>query len=95
MVFPVIILFLCVLFCLQLVFCFKAERRWIRCGLLFMTALGDLACWILYAAGGFSEIFGAAFAFYIYGMVLTLALGAELLAWILYAVVKYIQKRRK
>lgn len=95
MVFPFIMVLACVCFGLQLIFCFKAKRRWVRFAPVLVTALADLLCWGLYLGGAYAEVYGAAFAFYIYGIVLLMILGAELAALGIYILVKYIQKRRK
>lgn len=84
-----------ILFAVQLVLCFAKKPGWVRVLPLALTAVAEAVCWGLYLGGCFSEIYGAAFAFYIYGVVLAVVLGGEVLAWGIYGIVKVIQKRRK
>lgn len=95
MVFPFLIVLLCLFFGLQLLFCFQIKQRWLRLAPPILTVLADAVCWVLYFGGAYAEVFGAAFTYYIYGIVLLLIFMAELLALGMFAIVKCIQKRRK
>lgn len=83
------------MFLAQLVLCFMGKRRWLRVLPLMVTAAADLICWGMYFGGCYSQIYGAAFAFYIYGIALAVVLCGEGIAWAIYGIVKAVQKRRK
>lgn len=84
-----------VLFAAQLAVCFAGKHRWIRLLPIAVTAAADVVCWAMYLGGCFHDIYGAAFAFYMYGILLTVVLCGEGLAWGIYGIVKGIQKFRK
>ena len=88
-------LILGVMFLVQLAVCFMGKRRWIRVLPAAVTTAADVVCWGMYFGGCFHDTFGAAFAFYIYGILLTVVLCGEGVAWAVYGIVKGIQKRRK
>lgn len=87
-------------FCIQFLLCFRAKRSWIRwmpvcilLGLELLMAAAFLVCMWLDRTG--HGIYGGAFAAYIYGLILIAALAGTLTAWLIWAVVKCIQKFRK
>lgn len=82
-------------FALQLTLCIQARRKWIKLAPVSLILVMDAACWIAYFLDIFSEIYDAAFASFVYGVILLLVLAVDLLAWVVYGIVKLIQKRKK
>ena len=87
-------------FILQLILCFRARRLWARllpCILLLtgegLCLLAYAACWFLESTG--ADIYGAVFAAVLYGMFLTVQLGGIALAWLIWFIVKSVQKMKK
>ena len=87
-------------FGVQLLFCFFAGKRWVRWIPVAGILAGELVCcaafivcaWLEKAGKG---IYGGAFAAYLYGLMLLMALAGALAAWLLRAIVRLAQKRRK
>ena len=87
-------------FGMQLLFCFLSGKRWMQwiptavvlAGVLICAAAFAVCLWMEEAGIG---VYGGAFAAYIYGLMLLMALGGALAAWIVWSIVRYIQKRRK
>lgn len=92
MVFPFVVVTIVLAFVAQIFLCFCVIRSWIKCIPLYLIGAGELAC----AAGYFlfDHIYGAAFAALIYGIVLLIMLAVDVLAWLIYAIVKKTQKSK-
>ena len=87
-------------FGMQLLFCFLPGKRWMRWIPTAVIAAGILVCAAAFAVCVWMEeagkgIYGGAFAAYIYGLMLLMALAGALAAWIIWGIVRYVQKRRK
>ena len=87
-------------FGVQLLFCFLAGKRWVRWLPTAVILAGVLACAAAFAVCVWMEeagngVYGGAFAAYLYGLMLLMALVGALAAWLILAVVRYIQKQRK
>lgn len=87
-------------FCIQLLCCFRGKKLWIKwlpAGILVVletaVAAGFLVClWLERTDQG---IYGGAFAAYLYSLMLLAALAGTLTAWLIWIVMKVVQKRRK
>lgn len=95
MVFPLFMLLAIAAFLTQLFFCFAAKKLWIKLLPLCLAGVLDALCWLVYFFGMFSEIYGGDFAAFIYGIVLLVMAGVSVLAWLVYGIVKLVQKQRK
>ena len=82
-------------FGVQLVLCFRVKTNWLRWLPAVCLLVLDAVCWAVYLLELFPDRYGAAFAAGIYGFLLLWLLGAVLLAWGIWAIVKVSQKRRK
>lgn len=87
-------------FGIQLLFCFLTRKRWVRWLPTVTIFIGVTVCGAAFAVCVWMEeagkgIYGGAFAAYLYGLILLVALTGALGAWLVWAVVRYIQKRRK
>ena len=87
-------------FGVQLLFCFLAGKRWVRWLPTAVILAGVLACMAAFAICVWMEeagkgLYGGAFAAYLYGLMLLMALAGALAAWICWGIVRYAQKRRK
>lgn len=94
MMIPMFAVLMIAVFVTQLTFCLYAKKRWIK--LLPLCCIGSLIgiCWLTYGLGVFSDIYGAAFAAYIYGIVSLAAAAACVLAWGVYGIARTYKKRR-
>ena len=87
-------------FGMQLLFCFCVNKHWIRWIPTALVLAGELVCGAAFLVCIMLEkagkgIFGAAFAVYLYGLMLLVALGGTMAACLIYAVVRFAQKGRK
>ena len=87
-------------FCVQLLFCFRVRRPLLRWLPVLAVLLGEALCWAAFGLCIWMEragkgIYGGAFAAYIYGLILLAMLTGAILAWLVWAAVKFVQKRRK
>ena len=87
-------------FGLQLLFCFRAGKRWVQWIPTAAIAAGILACAAVFAVCVWMEeagsgVYGGAFAAYLYGLMLLMALAGVLAAWLVRTIVWYVQKRKK
>lgn len=87
-------------FTVQLLFCFRAESRKVCFLPAALLMLSGAACLAAYAAAVALEhsgkgIYGAAFAAVMYGFVVLAALTGVGAAWLVWAIVRFVQKRRK
>lgn len=99
MIFSLAFVLMAVIFFLQLLLCRKGKRLWIRLIPLMLIVLGEIACVTAYALSVHMEqagkdVFGAAFAAVIYGILLLYLLAADALAWAVSAIVRFVQKRK-
>ncbi len=87
-----------VLFGIQLALCFGkagALFKWIP---VMLLAVFEVGCLGVILIDGYLRMFlpyGAAFAVYIYALMAAFWLAGLMLAWLIYAAVKAVQKRRK
>lgn len=100
MIFSFAFVLIAVVFVAQLLLCRKAKQFWCKMIPLVLIALGELACLIAYMVSvnmeqAGKDVFGAAFAAVIYGMLLLYLLAADAVAWAVSAIVSFVQKRRK
>ncbi|MBQ8834026.1 MAG: hypothetical protein IJ001_03780 [Oscillospiraceae bacterium] len=95
MALPFVMMMALAVFAVQLVLCFKARGLWAKLLPLLAVAAADLLCWVVYFGGFWADVYGAAFAAFIYGVVLAMILALDGLAWGIWGVVKLVQKRRK
>lgn len=87
-------------FIVQLLLCFRKSPLWVRLIPAGLIALGELACVGAYAVSMHlertgAEIYGAAFAAVVYGMMLLILLAGDGLAWLIWGIYRSVQKRRK
>lgn len=87
-------------FCVQLLFCFRVRKRMLRWIPVVLLLLGELVCAAVFVISVVMEqagkgIYGAGFAAFIYGIILFAALLGTAFAWLLWGIVRFIQKRRK
>lgn len=92
MMLPLAVMMIIMTFILQLILCFRVEKRWIKFIPLYLLGAGELVC----AAGYFllDHIYGAAFAAVIYGIVLLIMFSGDALAWLIYFIVRKAQKTK-
>ena len=87
-------------FGVQLLFCFLAGKRWVRwlptaaifAGMLICAAAFAVCVWMEEAGNG---LYGGAFAAYLYGLMLLMALAGALAAWLIRAIAGYMKIQRK
>lgn len=77
----------------QLLLCFRGKALWVKLLPLILLLVGDGVCWLVYASRVFSQIYGADFASYIYGIMLVLFAAADVLGWGVYGMVCIVRKR--
>jgi len=87
-------------FLVQLVLCLSAKKRWVRILPVILVSVLDLIGWGLYALAvteAFGEIYSIEMGFtgFIFGIMGLYLVGGAVAAWGVFAVVKFIQKRRK
>lgn len=90
---PLVLVVALLVAAIQMILCFRTKALWIRLFPLGLLLLGDGVCWLVYASGIFSEIYGADFAAYIYGIMLALFAAADGLCWAVYGIVCVVRKR--
>lgn len=94
MMFPIMILAGLMVLSAQLMLCCWCAKRWVRWIPLGCFAFGELACGcVLLAENWLILPYGAAFGAYIYGMILALFLGIDILAWCLFGIGRGIRRR--
>ena len=81
-----------VTFAVQLLLCFRSERRWIKFLPLIMIAVGEFVCAVGYFL--FDHIYGVAFAAVIYAIVLLIVLCGDAVVWLIYHIVRKAQKTK-
>lgn len=80
----------------QLLICFRCGEKWKRLILPVLLGAGAAVCLSLTAVEQFIRLpFGAAFAAYLYGLILLLLLAAAIAGWLIWAAVKTVQKCKK
>ena len=93
MLLPFIVLSGILVFAAQLLLCHWKGKRWFRFFPLWFFAFGELVCGsVLLLENRIILPDGAAFGAYIYGMILALFLGVDLLAWCLFGIGKGIRR---
>ena len=99
MMFSFAFVLMAVVFFLQLLLCRMGKRRWLRWIPPVLIIMGEIACVAAYGLSVYLEqtgkdVFGAAFAAVIYGILLLYLLAADVLAWAVSAIVRFVQKRK-
>ena len=77
----------------QMALCFRGGVLWVKLLPLILLLAGDGICWLVYVNSVFSQIYGADFAVYIYGLMLGLFAIADVLCWGVYGMVCVVRKR--
>lgn len=100
MMFSMVLVLISVVFAVQLLLCFSAKRTWVKLIPTILIGLGELACGVVYAVSMYLDslgegVYGAAFAAVIYTVVLLIVQAGDALAWLIFAIVRNVQKRRK
>ena len=93
---PLALILAIAFFAVQLLLCFKGKNKWAKRSILLIGIAGELILWLCFLASPDPMLEpGIAFTAYILAAVGLIWLAAMLLAWVVYGVVKTIQKRRK
>lgn len=93
---PMVLLFGIAVFVTQLVFCIYAKKRWIKLLPICTVGAMELLCVLVYFAGKLLHLEDSlSFAAFIFGYVGCYWALAAVIAWVIYAIVKLVQKRRK
>ena len=100
MLFSFVFVLMAVVFLVQLFLCLKAGKRWSRLSLPALLGLGELVCMAVYAASVLMErtgkdIYGAGYAAVVYAMLLAYLVFSDAAAWALWAVIRFVQNRKK
>lgn len=77
-------------FCLQLFLCMKLRKVWIKLLPTMAALLFSVLCFLAYGISGRTN-----WAYLILMVPFLTALGADILAWIIYGIVELIVKRKK
>lgn len=93
MAFPLVLVIGVVFFCIQLLLCFKSRRKWIRLAPTAMVCVAEAVGWAVYFLTRDSDLH-LVLSVYILAVIGLVWLTALVFAWSIYALVKYIQKRR-
>lgn len=93
---PMVILLLAGVIAMQLFLCFRqGGHSWVTYLPVMLTALADAICWIIYIINYHSPVYGAAMASFVFGILLLMAMGGELLVLLFCAVIHIVQKQNK
>lgn len=100
MLFSFVFVLMAVVILVQMLLCLKARKLWCRLSLPVLLGLGELACLATYFLSILMEqtgkdVFGMGFAAVIYAVMLAYLAAADAAAWIIWAVIRYIQNRKK
>ena len=95
MMLPMFVVLGVTVFITQLIFCLYAKREWVKWLPVGITGALCVICWLLYFLGAVSHRYGAELAVWIYGIVLLMVTAIACFAWVIYSIVKVVQKRRK
>ena len=92
MMLPFILVIALIVAVVQMVLCFCAKRWWVKVIPLGVLVIGDMVCWGVYASSVFSQIYGADFAAYIYGILLAVFAVVDILCLGFYGIVRKMKK---
>ena len=100
MLFSFVYVLMAAVFLVQLLLCRRAKRIGVRLTPLVLIVLGEIICAAAYGVSAHMEqagkdIHGAAFAAVIYAILLLYLLAADTAAWVVSAVVRFVQNRKK
>ena len=86
-----------ILWVLQLVLCFRGRRMLLKLLPLILGGVLDAVCWLVLLVDSRWAClpYGAGMSAYILGLLILLWLAAAVFAWLIYGIVKGVQKRRK
>lgn len=84
-------------FALQLLACVKGKNVLQRAIPVMVLCVLEVLCWILYfwAMAYMKETFGSTLSAWIAAVIVLFLMAADALAWLIWAIVKLVQKRRK
>lgn len=92
---PLAVIIAGIVFAVQLMLCLKGKKRLGKLLPLFLIGVGEVVCWSVVLLEQFCPFpYGAAFAAYIYAIILLIFLGADILAWVIWAVLKTVRDRK-
>ena len=100
MLFSFVFVLMAVVFLVQLLLCLKARKLWIRLSLPVLLGLAELTCLSVYVASILMEqtgkdLYGAGYAAVVYAILLAYLAALDAVAWIIWAVIRFIQNRKK
>lgn len=90
---PMVIFLVCAVIAVQVWVCMKTSRLLLRMLPAVVLTLVEVVLWMIFLFSADSGT--AAFAVVIYSVVLMILLLADLLGWGIYALVKFVQKKKE
>lgn len=78
-------------FCIQLILCFKAKKTMFRCLPLILVTAADLISWLIYVSTDRLDWLALP---YMLAFLCLIWLAGIILAWLVYGIVKAVQKRK-
>ena len=93
---PWVLIFAAFVFAAQLLLCFEAKKEWLRILPLSLSVGFETLCWIFFFLGKLIRMEASvSFPTFILGYIGLYWFLAPLAAWATYALVKFVQNRRK
>ena len=100
MMYGIVLVLIAVIFAAQLMLCFSGKKNFVKLVPVMLIGIGEVVCGVVYLVSSYLDsigegIYGAPFAAVIYAIVLLIMLAGDGMAWLIWAIVKSAQNKRK